>query len=64
MFMCRTHMIGLGDLNRYTGDGAKQKIKTVSAILLDNRMLTATLNFQAYRKKKHILKGHTYERIC
>ena len=51
MFMCRTHMIGLGDLNRYTGDGAKQKIKTVPAILLNNRMLTATLNFQAYRKQ-------------
>ena len=25
----------LGELNRYTGDGAKQKIKTVPAILLN-----------------------------
>ncbi len=41
----------LGGLNRYTGDGAKQKIKTVPAILLNNRMLTATFNFQAYRKQ-------------
>ncbi len=41
----------LGELNQYTGDGAKQKIKTVPAILLNNRMLTATFNFQAYRKQ-------------
>jgi hypothetical protein len=25
----------LGELNRYTGDGAKQKIKTVPTILLE-----------------------------
>ena len=30
-----TRLDRLGELNRYTGDGAKQKIKTVPAILLN-----------------------------
>ena len=29
-----TRLARLGELNRYTGDGAKQKIKTVPIILL------------------------------
>ena len=43
--------IGSRVLNRYTGDGGEQKIITGPAILLNNRMLTAILNFQAYRKQ-------------
>jgi len=30
-----TRTARLGELNQYTGDGAKQKIKTVPAILLN-----------------------------
>jgi hypothetical protein len=35
MFMYRLKHDRLGELNQYTGDGAKQKIKTVPAILLN-----------------------------
>jgi hypothetical protein len=54
----RESLIGSRELNRYTGDGAGPENKlTVSLILLNNRMLTATLNFILI-KNKHILKGN------
>ena len=48
MFMYRLKHDRLGELNQYTGDGAKQKIKTVPAILLDNRMLTANFKISSH----------------
>ena len=46
----------LEELNQYTGDGVKQKIKNRSAHPVKFRMLTATSTFHYNRKKIHSVK--------